>query len=80
MKTAILAVIAAVLVGILVMPLSTISIHVELPTTGEAVAAQAMGALLLVLLIVTIILIVWVVRRCIRHVADAKKPNLADVF
>ena len=90
-KTVILAVIAAVLVGSFLMPMRTVSIRIDLPPAGEPIAeaaapeagsavALAVGALAVVLLIVTIVLIVWVVRRCIRHVADARRPNPVDVF
>jgi hypothetical protein len=91
-KTVVLAVIAAGFVVIDILPLSTISIRVELPPAAGTVAesaprpeagssaALAVGALALVILIMTFVLIVWVIRRCIRHVTDAKRPNLADVF
>ena len=91
-KTVVLAVIAAGLVFIDILPLRTITIHVELPppdgqvaqkiATAESnsAASLAIAALAVVFLIVTICLIVWVVRRCLRHLADAKKSNLADVL
>jgi hypothetical protein len=91
-KTVVIAVIAAVLVVIDILPLRTISVRVELPPAAGTVAekapaaeagssvALALGALSLVVVSLTVVLIVWVVRRSIRHLADARKPNLADVF
>jgi hypothetical protein len=87
-KTVFLAVIAAVLVFIDILPMRTVSIRVDLPPeAGSAPPAQvgsAMEAAVMwvsaAVLIVTIALIVWVIRRCIRHVASAKRPNPADVF
>jgi hypothetical protein len=90
-KTIVLAVIAAVLLFVEILPLPTLSVRVDLPPAGQPVAqpvpatagsttALGVGALALVLLIVTVVMIVWVVRRCIRHIRDVKKPNPADVF
>jgi len=91
-KTVVLAAIAAGFVFVDLLPLRSVTIHVELPPAGEPVADKvpagdansalslAVGALAVVFLIVTIGLIVWVVRRCLRHLADARKPDLADVF
>jgi hypothetical protein len=91
-KTVILGAIAAGLVVVLAFPLSTVSVHVEMPSQGASALPTpppvhntspqvlALAYATMLGLVVTIVLIVWIVRRCLRHLADSRKPDLADIF